>query len=89
MNAIDLIIGEYAYRLPLGVDEDAVLEQLENAVREGGGVVELPRGAAQATVAVLISPGVAVFVERTPIPDEAIDAADDDTDGGPPEWFAL
>ena len=87
MDKIDLIIGDYAYRLPVGVDEGAVLEQLTDAVRDGGGIVELPRGAVHASLAVLISPGVPVFIERTPMPDDAAEEPADETDSGQSDWF--
>lgn len=68
MHAIDLIIGDYVHRLPMDVDEAAVLAQLMAGILAGGGVVDLPTASTSASVSVLISPGVPVFVERTEIP---------------------
>ncbi|WP_345799968.1 hypothetical protein AAIB33_10820 [Microbacterium sp. AZCO] len=68
MHAVELTIGEHVHRLPMDADEDAVVAELTAAVQAGGGVVLLPTPRAGATVAVLISPGVPVFIERTPIP---------------------
>ena len=70
MHATELIIGKYIHRLPKDADENALLTQLMDAVQAGGGVVDLPTSRPQSTVAVLISPGVPVFVERTLIPDD-------------------
>ncbi|TDN87757.1 hypothetical protein [Microbacterium sp. BK668] len=72
MHAIDLIIGEYVHRLPKDADENAVLTELKEAVHAGGGIVDLPTYRPTSSVAVLISPGVPVFVERTLIEDEAV-----------------
>ena len=76
--ATELIIGDHTYVLPRGTGDD-VLEQLTEAVRAGGGVVELPviSGSFRA---VLISPGVPVFIERIPIPDDPVDAVDSEVE---------
>lgn len=73
MHAVDLIIGDYIHRLPVNVDENAVFTDLKDAVQAGGGFVALPTHQSQATLAVLISPGVPVFIERKVIADEIAD----------------
>lgn len=70
MHATELIIGDYVHRLPVKADEAAVLEQLTDAVRAGGGIVELPTGSPRSTVSVLISPGVPIFIEHTHLPND-------------------
>ncbi|GAA5208233.1 hypothetical protein [Microbacterium kyungheense] len=70
MYAIELTIGEYVHRLPRAADEAAVLAELTDAVRAGGGVVTLPTSAAGSAVSILISPGVLVLIERTLVPDD-------------------
>lgn|GEM_PF-2586303 len=86
MYATELTIGDRAYLLRAGTDERIVLDELTAAVRAGGGVVELPAAAPNSPRAVLISPGVPVFIERIPIPDDA--PGPDDGDGEDPfaEW---
>jgi hypothetical protein len=59
VHATELIIGDHTYVLPPGTGDD-VLEQLTEAVRAGGGVVEL-LAISGTSWAVLISPGVPVF----------------------------
>ena len=86
MHATELIIGDHTYVLPPGTDENNVLEQLTDAVRAGGGVVELPPTSASSR-SVLISPGVPVFIERIPVPDDPIDAVDNGReDTGDSDW---
>ena len=70
MHVTELFIGDHAYRLPIGTDENEVIEDLADAVREGGGVVELPMDAEQRAISVLISPGVPVFIERPEVPEQ-------------------
>jgi hypothetical protein len=77
VHATELIIGDHTYLLPAGTDEAEVLDQLTSAVRAGGGVVELPPAMPHSLRSVLISPGVAVFIERIPITDDAADEDDD------------
>ncbi|QIG39690.1 hypothetical protein G5T42_09500 [Microbacterium sp. 4R-513] len=89
MHAVDLIIGEHVHRLPMDTDESALLIELTDAVHAGGGVVVLPTPRTQSTVAVLISPGVPVFIERTLIPDEAPDDVSSTTCGDVLEWSDL
>lgn len=78
MHATELIIGEHAYRLPPDADEQALLSELTQAIRAGGGVVELPATSSQSVMAVLVSPGVPVFIERIKIPAHS----DGDLDSG-------
>ncbi|HEX5857807.1 MAG TPA: hypothetical protein VFY91_06850 [Microbacterium sp.] len=73
MHTIDLIIGEYVHRLPMSTDEVALLAELTDAVHAGGGIVDLATHSAQSSVAVLISPGVPVFIERTVLPDDSFE----------------
>ena len=80
MHATELMIGEHLYRLPDGVDENEVLAQLTEAIRAGGGIVDLPGTSPDSAKAVLISPGVPVFIERIHIPDEDAPGADGDGD---------
>ena len=75
MHAVDLIIGEHVHRLPRDADEMALLAALTDAVHAGGAVVDLPTSRMEATIAVLISPGVPVFIERTVVADEAAEDA--------------
>lgn len=81
MQATELIIGDHTYLLPPDVDASDVLEQLTAAVRAGGGVVGIPSGSEGNGRAVLVSPGVPIFIERIPIPDETLDAGNDGDDG--------
>ena len=82
MHAVELTIGDITHRLPRNADEDAVLAELTAAVQAGGGVVVLPTSREHSTVAVLVSPGVPIFIERMLIPDEPTRdlASSDDTD---------
>ena len=89
MHAVELTIGDYVHRLPLGTDEDAVLAQLREAVQAGGGVVDLPSWGAQSTVAVLMSPGVPVFVERRLVTDDPTDSADVSQDFDLADWVGI
>ena len=89
MHAVELTIGDYVHRLPLGADEDAVLAQLREAVQAGGGVVDLPSWGAQSTVAVLMSPGVPVFVERRLVTDDPTDSADVSQDFDLADWVGI
>lgn len=82
VHATELIIGDHTYVLPPGTDEAAVLEQLTDAVRAGGGVVELP-APPTSMKSVLISPGVPVFIERIPIPDDPVPEEQDTLDPEP------
>lgn len=86
MLAVDLIVGDYVHRLPKGADEIAVLADLTDAVHAGGGVVDLPTNRSQSTVAVLISPGVPVFIERTVVQDDAVDDVSASFDLDVAEW---
>lgn len=90
MYVTELIIGDRAYRLPPAADEETVLSDLTEAVRAGGGVVELPATSPQSAIAVLISPGVPVFIERTHIPEHPDEEPETD-DGNDPtsatDWF--
>lgn len=83
MYATELTIGEHVFRLPDGVDEDEVLAQLTDAIRAGGGIVDLPGTSTHSAKAVLVSPGVAVFIERIIIPDEELLGPEGDGDGDP------
>jgi hypothetical protein len=73
VHVTELFIGDHAYRLPIGTDENVVIDELADAVREGGGVVDLPIDAEQRAISVLISPGVPVFIERREIPEQPPD----------------
>ena len=86
MHATELMIGDHVYRLPDGVDENEVLEQLTDAVRVGGAVVELPGVSPQSAKSVLISPGVPVFIERIQIPDDVSGPDDDGDDPNLADW---
>ena len=89
MHTTDLIIGEYVHRLPRSADEDALVAELTDAVQAGGGVVMLPTHQAHSRVAVLISPGVPVFIERTLIPDEQDEDAETAGSVQVAEWADL
>jgi hypothetical protein len=84
--AVDLIIGEYVHRLPMKSDESAVLAELTDAVLAGGGIVDLPTHRQESSVAVLISPGVPVFVERNFVPDDLDDDASTADDPDFADW---
>lgn len=86
MYATELTIGDHAYLLRAGTDERGVLDELTAAVRAGGGVVELPAGAPNTPRSVLISPGVPVFIERIPIPDDPPTPDDDAGEDAYAEW---
>ena len=89
MHAVELTIGDYVHRLPLGADETAVLAELREAVQAGGGVVDLPSWGAQSTVAVLMSPGVPVFVERHDLADDAAEGAGVGDDFDLADWVGF
>ena len=89
MHAVELTIGDYVHRLPLGTDEESVLAELREAVQAGGGVVDLPSWGAQSTVAVLVSPGVPVFVERRLVTDDPADAAGAMDDFDLADWTGI
>ncbi|WP_109212163.1 MULTISPECIES: hypothetical protein [Microbacterium] len=86
MYATELTIGDHAYLLRAGTDERGVLDELTAAVRAGGGVVELPAAAPNSPRSVLISPGVPVFIERIPIPDDHPTPNDGDSEDPCTEW---
>lgn len=86
MYATELTIGDHAYLLRAGTDERGVLDELTAAVRAGGGVVELPAAAPNSPRSVLISPGVPVFIERIPIPDDLPYTDDGDAEDPCEEW---
>lgn len=88
MYAIELTIGDYVHRLPRASDEAAVLAELTDAVRAGGGVVTLPTSAAGSAVSILISPGVPVFIERTLMPDDEGSDTFDPSDFTQDNWPA-
>lgn len=86
MHATELIIGEHAFRLPAGAATDTVVAQLLDAIRAGGGVVDIPTAVPESATSVLISPGVPVFVERIEIPDELSDLGGDGDQRTTHDW---
>ena len=62
MQAITLTIGDRQFRLRVATDLTQFSARLTDAVRAGGGMVEIPV-ATEGGVTVLVSPGVSVVLE--------------------------
>ena len=89
MHAVELIIGDYVHQLPRNADADALLTEMTDAVHAGGGVVTLPTAWPEASVSVLISPGVPVFIERRVIEDDAAESASAAVGAEYAEWAEI
>ena len=75
MQAYTLTVGERQFRLHTPLDVSEFTGRLIAAVREGGGMIDLPV-AGESVVSVLVSPGLCVVLETRDVGDLGADGAD-------------